>query len=65
MSLKTHYDAELVAESVKGLADELRSIIMDNPSWHAKAVGHVMFDKLDHIKCLHSFRGIASAHLEK
>ena len=35
------------------LADELRPIIMDNLSWHAKAVNHVMFDELDHVRCLY------------
>ena len=53
MPLKTHFESELVVESQKRLADELRPIIMDNPSWYAKAVDYVIFDKLDHVRCLH------------
>ena len=48
---------ELVAESLGCLADELRPIIMDNPLWHAKAVDHVMFDELDHVRCLYLLQG--------
>jgi len=39
------------------LADELRPIIMDNPSWHTKAVDHVMFNELDHVRCLYLPQG--------
>jgi len=30
---------------------------MDNLSWHTKAVDHVMFNELDHIKCLYLPQG--------
>ena len=50
-------DSKLVAEPLKGLADELRLITMDSPSWHAKAVDHVMFNKLDHVRCLYLPQG--------
>ena len=40
-------DSELVAEPLKGLADELGPIIMDNLSWHVKAVNDMMFNKPD------------------
>jgi len=50
-------DPELVVESLKGLADELRPIIMDNPSWYAKEVDHVIFNKLDHVICLYLSQG--------
>jgi len=46
-------DFELAAESLERLADELKPIIMDNPSWHAKVIDYMMFDKLDHVRCLH------------
>ena len=35
------------------LANKLRPIIVDNLLWHAKVVDYVMFDKLDHVRCLH------------
>ena len=41
-------NSKLVAESLEYLANEQRPIIVDNLSWHAKAVDYVMFDKLDH-----------------
>ena len=46
-------NSELVAEFLERLANELRLIIVDNPSWHAKAVDYVMSDKLDHVRCLY------------
>ena len=46
-------DSELLTESLKGLADELRPIIMDDPSWHTKAVNDVMFNEFDHVRCFY------------
>ena len=46
-------DSELVTEFLERLADELRPIIMDNSTWHAKMVDYMMFDKLDHVRCFH------------
>lgn len=40
---------KLVAESLERLSDELRTIIIDNPSWDAEMVDDVVFDKLNHI----------------
>ena len=53
MLLKNTLDPELLVESLKRLADELRPIIVKNPSWHAEAVDHVMFYKFNHVRCLH------------
>jgi len=50
-------DFELIAESVKLLADELGSIVMDDSSRHTKAVYHVMLDKFDHVRRLYFFQG--------
>ena len=57
MPLRYTLDPKLVAESLEGLADELRSITMDNPSWHAKVVDHVMFNELDHVRCFYLPQG--------
>jgi len=46
-------DSKLVAKSLEGLTDELRLIIMDNPSWHTEVVDYVMFNELDHVRCLY------------
>ena len=46
-------DSKLVAEPLKGLADELGPIIIDNSSWHAKAINDVMFNKFDHVRYLY------------
>jgi len=40
---------ELVIESLKHLADELRFIIVDNSSRFAKVVNYVMLDESDHV----------------
>jgi len=45
-------DSELVA-SLECLADEQRPIIVNNSSWHAEAIDHVMFYEFDHVRCLH------------
>jgi len=58
-------DSEYFAESLKCLADELGSIIMDDSSGHAKAVYYVMFDEFDHVECFYFLQGVAFAHLEK
>ena len=42
------------------MADELGSIVMDNPPRYTETVNNVMFHKLDHVR-----KGMASAHLEK
>jgi len=73
MTLKTHsgsyaihiLDPKLIAESLEGLADELRPIIIDNLSWHAKAVDHVILMNLITSDDFTSLKGIASVHLEK
>jgi len=39
------------------LNNDLRSIIMDNLSWHTKAVDHVIFDELDYVQCLYLSQG--------
>ena len=46
---------KFVAESLESLTDELKTIIMDNPSWHAKAIDHV--NELDHVRCLYLPQG--------
>src|SRR3954463_14576552 len=38
---------EFSAKPLEGVADELRPIIMHDPSGDTKAVDHVVFDKLD------------------
>ena len=53
MCLRHTLELELVAESLECLTDELRPIIIDNPSWHAKAVDHVMFNEQDYVRCLY------------
>ena len=53
MPLRSHLDPEFVAEPLKSLDDELGPIIMNNPSWYTKAVNDVMFNELDHIRCLY------------
>ena len=50
-------NSELVAELLKGLTDELGPVIMDNSSWHAKAVNDVMFNEFDHVSCLYLPQG--------
>jgi len=50
-------DSEFVTESLEGLADKLRPIIMNNPLWHAKVVDHMMFNKLDHVRYLYLPQG--------
>jgi len=50
---------------LKGLADEVGPIVMNDPMWHTKAVNGVMFNKFNYVSAFTSLKGIASAHLEK
>jgi len=56
-------DPKLVVEFLECLANELRPIIVNNPSWYAKAIDHI--NELDHIRCFYLLKGIGSTHLEK
>jgi len=58
-------DSELVTESLECLVDELRPIIMDNLSWHAKVVDHVMFNELNHFRCFYLPQGDSFSPFEK
>ena len=51
--------------SLESLADELGSIVMDNSPRYTETVNNVMFHELITFDDLTSFKGMASAHLEK
>ena len=50
-------DSELIAEPLKSLTDELGPIVMNDPSWHTKAVNDVIFNEFDHVRCLYLPQG--------
>ena len=65
MPLMTTLDSELSTEPLESLTDELGSIVMDNSLRYTKTVDDVMFNEFDHTDDFTSFKGMASAHLEK
>lgn len=44
-------DSELVAESLKSVADKLRAVVMNHVLWHGKAIYDMVFDEAYHIRC--------------
>jgi len=57
MLLKTYFRFEFIVESLKCLADEFGSIIVDDSSRYTKAVYYVMLDDFDHVGCLYFLQG--------
>lgn len=56
---------EFVAKSHEALTNKLRSVVMDDPLGHTKAINYMIFDELDTSVVFTSLIGTSSAHLEK
>jgi len=50
-------DSEFITELLKFLADELGPVVVNDSSWHIKAVEHVMLDELDYVWYLYFLQG--------